>query len=96
MNKFNQVALWIEWDDVGRYKPMCRIFPEGELGIALKFTESLRRSVFTKVPIKDDETGEEYGTNVTHIAITGDTLGNVTKPGCDVVGDDYNWRKRRI
>lgn len=95
MNKYNQVALWIEWDDEGRYKPMCKIFPAGELGVALKFTESLRRSVYTKEPVRDVETGEEYGTNVSHISIAGDTVGNVTKEGCDVTDSSYNWMKRR-
>lgn len=96
MNKFNQVAMWLSWnEDMSECKPMCKIFPEGELGPALKFTESLRRAKHTGEAVRDVDTGEVYGTNVTHIAITGDVLGNVTKPGVDVTDSSYNWKKRR-
>jgi len=95
MNEFNQVAMWLQWNEDGSFEPKCKIFPSGELGTALKFTESLRRSKHTLEAVRDEDTGELYGTNVTHIAITGDVPGNVTKPGVDVTDSSYNWKKRR-
>lgn len=95
MNDFNQVAMWLSWNEDGSFEPKCKIFPPGELGTSLKFTEALRRSKFTKEPLRDEDTGELYGTDVTHITISGDVLGNVTKPGVDVTDETYNWKKRR-
>ena len=95
MNEFNQVAMWLSWNEDGSFTPKCKIFPSGELGTALKFTESLRRSKFTQEPVQDEVSGELYGTNVSHITIAGDVPGNVTKPGVDVTDSSYNWKKRR-
>jgi hypothetical protein len=96
MNQFMQIAMWIMWHEDGTYSPMCKVFQDGELGAALKFTESLRRAKFTKEPVVDEQTGEVYGTEVTHITISGDTPGNVTKMGVATVNADYNWKKRRV
>ncbi len=95
MNDFNQIAQWLQWNDDGTYEPRCKVFPVGELGIALKFTESLRKAKHTGEPVQDDVTGELYVTNVSHITISGDVAGNVTKPGCDVTDSTYDWKKRR-
>lgn len=95
MNDGYQVALWLQWNEDGSCEPMYKIFAQDDLGGALKFTEALRRSVYTKEPVRDPQTGFEYGTGITHVALTGGVIGNVTKPGVDVVDANYNWMKRR-
>jgi len=54
-----------------------------DLEEALKCAESLRKRQFA---------GEKFS----HITLMSENPNSVGKPGVDVVGPDYNWKKRRL
>lgn len=93
IQKTERVVYWLEHSPKG-YAPMVKLFGEDGLMPSLKFIEVLRRSVIVNAP--QEYEGEMYGPNVSHVSSQGDHVGNVTKQGVDVVGSDYNWKKRRI
>lgn len=60
-------------------EPFAQVFPSDQLTEALALTEQLRRAGTHKF-----------------ITLAADRIpGNVTKPGVDTVGPDYDWKKRR-
>jgi hypothetical protein len=60
-----------------------KLFESSELSEALSFTESLRKRKYA---------GEE----ICFITLSSELPNVVGKQGVDVVGPDYDWKKRRI
>ena len=95
IQKTERVVYWLEHTSDG-YTPMVKLFGDDANALlpSLKFIEALRRSVIVDTP--QEYEGVMYGPNISHVSSQGDHVGNVTKQGVDVVGPDYNWKKRRI
>jgi len=76
------IVYWTEFQEEKRI-PLKKEFELSEIADALKYMEVLR---------KDKREGAPIG----YITYVSENPDNVTKMGVDVVGPDYEWKKRRI
>lgn len=60
-----------------------KLFESSELSEAMEFTENLRKRKYA-------------GENICFITISSELPNVVGKQGVDIVGPDYDWKKRRI
>jgi hypothetical protein len=64
------------------YRPHCTLFETSEMVQAMQFMEQLR-------------TRQRGGEAVRFVTMASEHPDVVGHPGVDVVGPDYNWKKRR-
>ena len=67
----------------GQSRVMSYGFLKGEMTLALAFTEQLRVQ-------------QRTGGSISHIVMSCENPDSVGHQGVDVVGPEYNWKKRRI
>jgi len=73
----------VYWMERCEETPIARFEELTDLLLSLKFAEVLRKRQFA-------------GEKISHITLMSENPNSVGKPGVDVVGPDYDWKKRRV
>ena len=76
------VVFWLDVQPTGM-NPQHKKFDTGDMMAAMTFMEALRQQ-------------QRSGDGICHVTMSSENPNSVGRPGVDVTGPDYNWRKRRI
>jgi hypothetical protein len=76
------VVFWLDVQPAG-INPQYKEFDSEDMMAAMTFMESLRQQ-------------QRSGCGVCHVTMSSENPHSVGRPGVDVTGPDYHWRKRRI